>query len=320
MTDKKVYLGIDIGGTKIKIGVVDDRGRLAAVEKYPTRWGTYAAFQADMRTYLRDFLDKHEVIHPEGVGIGFRAEVNHREQQVTFSRIINDAVDFDICGMAAEFFNCPIRLDNDVNAMASGEYLYGAGRGRDSFVYVNIGTGLGCGIVSDGRMIRGRRGNAGELCQYFLREGRGYASLENCISGESFSKQAQRLRKERKITAESAGALFDAWEGGDPEACAIVERGVRELALGIVNMEAILDSGLYVFGGKVASNGRLVERIREEVFAIAREIGITVSAEFCISQLGAENSGVIGAAALVKYELEEGRNGQQRNQQTESEP
>ena len=95
--------------------------------------------------------------------------------------------------------------------------------------------------------------------------------------------------------------------------------GVRELALGIVNMEAILDSGMYVFGGKVASNRRLVRRIQEEVLAIAKKVGISVNAEFCISQLGAEDSGVIGAAALIKYEVEEGRNGQQRNQTTKSE-
>lgn len=319
MMDKKVYLGIDVGGTKIKIGIVEDGGHLRAVEKYPTRWGTYTAFQRDLAAYLRDFLDKHGEIHPEGVGIGFRAEVNYREQRVTFSRIVNDAVDFDICSVAAKFFNCPIKLDNDVNAMASGEHLYGAGRGRDSFVYVNIGTGLGCGIVSGGRMIRGQRGNAGELSRYFLREGRGYASLESRISGESFSRGAQKLWGGKKTIKQPVQALFDAWEGGDPEVGVIVETGVRELALGIVNMEAILDSGMYVFGGKVASNKRLVRRIQEEVFAIAKKVGISVKAEFCISQLGAEDSGVIGAAALIKYEVEEGRNGQQRNQQTKSE-
>lgn len=319
MTDKKVYLGIDVGGTKIKIGIVDDGGHLRAVEKYQTRWGTYAAFQTDLAAYLRDFLNKHGEIHPEGVGIGFRAEVNYKEQRVTFSRIVNDAVDFDICCVAAKFFNCPIRLDNDVNAMASGEHLYGAGRGRDSFVYVNIGTGLGCGIVSGGRMIRGQKGNAGEISRYFLREGRGYASLESRISGESFLREAQKLWGVKKTKEQPVQALFKAWEGGDPEAAVIVETGVRELALGIVNMEAILDSGMYVFGGKVASNRRLVRRIQEEVLAIAKKVGISVNAEFCISQLGAEDSGVIGAAALIKYEVEEGRNGQQRNQTTKSE-
>lgn len=319
MTDKKVYLGIDIGGTKIKIGIVDDRGRLAAVEKYPTRWGTYAGFQTDIAAYLGDFLNRHGGIAPEGVGIGLRAEVNYKEQLVTFSRIVSDASNFDICNVVSEFFRCPIRLDNDVNAMASGEYLYGAGRGRDSFVYVNIGTGLGCGIVSGGRLIRGQRGNAGELCRYFLKEEEGYVSLESCMSGESFSRQAQKLWRGKKAMEEPAGALFDAWEGGDPEACAIVERGVRELALGIVNLEAILDSGMYVFGGKVVSNRKLVKRIQEDAFAIAKKAGAPISAEFCISKLGVENAGVIGAAALVKYELEEGRNGQQRNQPAESE-
>lgn len=318
MADKKVYLGIDVGGTKIKIGMVDDGGHLTAVKKYPTRWGTCAAFQMDIAAYLSDFLDNHGEIHPEGVGIGFRAEVNYRKQLVTSSSIIKDAADFDICSVAAKFFNCPIRLDNDVNAMASGEYLYGAGRGRDSFVYVNIGTGLGCGIISGGRMIRGQRGNAGELCRYFLREGRGYASLENCISGDSFSRQAQKMWRGKKTMEQPVQELFDAWEGGDSEAGVIVETGVRELALGIANMEAILDSGMYVFGGGVVSNRRLVKRIQEEVLAIAEKVGISINAEFCVSQLGAEDSGVIGAAALIKYEVEEGGNGQQRNQQTES--
>lgn len=317
MTDIKGYLGIDIGGTKIKIGIVDSRGHLKAVERYPTRWGTYAVFQKDIAEYLSDFIDKHGRISPKGVGIGFRAEVNYREQLVTSSRIVSDASDFDICSVVSEFCQCPIWLDNDVNAMASGEYLYGAGRGRDSFVYVNIGTGLGCGIVSGGRLIRGRRGNAGELCRYFLREEGGYVSMENCISGESFSGQAQKLWRGQKAIEEPTGALLDAWEGGDPEACAIVEKGVRELALGIVNLEAILDSGMYVFGGKVVSNRRLVERIQEEAFAIAQQTDVPISAEFCISQLGVENSGVIGAAALVKYELEEERNGQQRNHPAE---
>lgn len=313
MTDGKAYLGIDIGGTKIKIGIVNDSGRLSAVEQYLTRWGTYASFQKDMAAYLSNFLDKYGEIPFEGVGVGFRSVVNYKEQLVTFSRIVSDARNFDICRLIANFFSCPIRLDNDVNAMASGEYLFGAGRGRDSFVYLNIGTGLGCGIVSDGRMIRGWRGSAGELSQYFLRGESRYVSLESCISGEGFSKQARKLWTGKKAFAEPVKELLNAWEGGDPEAGAIVERGLQELALAIVNMEAILDSGLYVFGGGVLSNKRLFERIRDEVLAVAKKIGISIDAEFCISPLGVEDSGVIGAAALVKYELEEERNGQQRN-------
>lgn len=112
-----------------------------------------------------------------------------------------------------------------------------------------------------------------------------------------------------KNPEEPVGALLQAWEGGDQGACAIVEKGVRELALGMINMEAVLDSGLYVFGGKVVSNKRLMERIQEEVFSIAKEAGGFIDMEICISALGVENSGVIGAAALAKYELVEEKNG-----------
>lgn len=309
MKDEKVYLGIDIGGTKINIGIVDENGHLLVTDRYPTRWGTYASFQKDITAYLDDFLNRHDGFVLQGAGIGFRAIVNYIEQVVAFSRIVKDTVNFDICKVVSGLLDCPVKLDNDVNAMAIGEYLYGAGRGRDSFVYINIGTGLGCGIVSDGRMFRGRRGNAGELTQYYIRKEEGYINLENCISGEEFSRQAQKLWRGKKNPEEPVGALLQAWEGGDQGACAIVEKGVRELALGMINMEAVLDSGLYVFGGKVVSNKRLMERIQEEVFSIAKEAGSFIDMEICTSALGVENSGVIGAAALAKYELAEGRNG-----------
>lgn len=310
MTNQTLYLGIDIGGTKIGIGAVSRGGELLAVQRFTTPWGGYAQFQDRLSGYVDTFLQTYGDLEFAAVGVGFRALVDYRRQRIACSSIISDARDFDICQCLRQKLHLPIIVDNDVNAMACGELVFGLGKETGNFAYVNIGTGLGLGIVADGHLIRGSRCQAGEISCYLTEECT-FMDLESLLSGRGLDKRVRQLsfNYPESVLASRLGSnplqaseMIAAWRQGDRLAARIMEQGVHALALAIFNMETVLDSGLYIFGGGVVGDGWIISQIEEEIRCIAETASMPFEAKMKLSALGASHSGLIGAAALSIHE------------------
>lgn len=161
---KDLRIGIDIGGTNTEFGIVNSEGRIIARDKIPTEisdnFDEYAKILADSINMMILSADASERIL--GVGIGAPA-INPRKG------VIEGATDLPWNGILPikagleNLLNLPISLINDANAAAAGEFLFGAAKGIENFIMLTLGTGVGAGIMTDGHLLSGRNGYAGEL-------------------------------------------------------------------------------------------------------------------------------------------------------------
>ncbi len=304
-----MYIGIDVGGTAVKAGVVDGEGRVlsrAEVKSEPASDAAMlrAMYSAMLRAMEGAGLSKDDV---SAVGIGSSGICDNAKGTIIYSGNIaydNTAV--------REFFseriNARIDVENDVNCAAIGEYaLYGGG--ADSFVFVALGTGVGGGIIINKRLYSGLHGGAGEVGHMTLVPGgrlcgcgaRGcweaYASVSALISdarerGGCFS----------ALPAIDGKAVFDAAERGLPEAVEVRDGWIRRVAEGVCSLVNILRPEKLVIGGAVSRQGEtLLAPIRRYVAenAYANDVPGIGMTEISAARLMGD-AGIVGAAMLHK--------------------
>jgi len=208
-----------------------------------------------------------------------------------------------IVDMASTEFGLRAVLDNDATAAAAGEHRFGAGRGTSNMVYLTVSTGVGGGVILDGRVFRGRTGNGGELghvtvdwrgrpCKGCGRRG----CLEAYASGTSIAERA----REAGLDVETASDVAAAARSGDVVAKRVWDETCEALASGVTSLANVFEPERVVIGGGVSREGeQLLGPVRQRV--LAEVIGpVTRSLEIVSAELG-DTVGVVGAAA-VAYE------------------
>lgn len=180
----------------------------------------------------------------------------------------------------------PVRVLNDARAAAWAEYVAGAGRGCKDFLFVTVSTGVGAGLVLNGRLHLARNGLDAELGEMLLADGQ---TLENHASGTAFGEMAKRLG------LADARALFDAADAGDERAEALLRTGIRELTAKLADLSVMLGIERTAIGGGVGLRAGYVERLREELHRLPR----LYHHEIMRAELGAD-AGLHGVAALVR--------------------
>lgn len=290
-------LALDIGGTKIAAGIVDDAGTVVHRFQQPTpQDSAEAAWQT-----TADLIDQARAAAPvRAVGIASAGPVSLGAGTIS---PVNIAVwqDFPIVPRVAELTGLPVRLGGDGLCMALGEHWRGAGRGAPFLLGMVVSTGIGGGLVLDGAPYDGRTGNAGhvghmvadvdgELCVCG-----GHGCVETIASGPKMTRWAQR----QGWTGADAKELSAAAEAGDETALAAFARGTKALAAVIASTAAVCDLDLVVIGGGVARAGDvLFGPLRE---ALIRYAGLTFIRDLRVvpAELGGD-AGLVGAAALVR--------------------
>lgn len=178
----KYYAGIDLGGTDIKCGIVNENGKIIAIKKCPTRKGVEAKeIISDMANLVKD-LQKETGLTLEGVGVGCPGLIDTENGNVVYS---NNLVwkNVPLIKTLKEELNLPVYVTNDANAAALGEYYFGAGKKYKSLVMLTLGTGVGSGIVFNGKLFEGNLGAGVELGHEVIKIGGG-----NCPFGYKFVK------------------------------------------------------------------------------------------------------------------------------------
>ena len=290
-------LALDIGGTKIAAGIVDDAGTVLQRFQQPTpRDSAEAAWQvtADLIGQARSVAPVRAVgiasAGPVALGAGTISPVNIAVWQ-----------DFPIVERVAELTRLPVRLGGDGLCMALGEHWRGAGRGAQFLLGMVVSTGIGGGLVLDGAPYDGRTGNAGhvghvvadvdgELCVCG-----GHGCVETIASGPRMTRWAQQ----QGWTGADAKELAAAAEAGDAVALAAFRRDTTALAAVIASTAALCDLDLVVIGGGVAKAGEvLFGPLRA---ALTRYAGLTFIRDLRVvpAALGGD-AGLVGAAALVR--------------------
>ena len=312
---RKYYVGIDLGGTFIKGGIVDDLGNIVYETKTPTESEKGADrvamnIAALVETLLKKVgLGKDDV---EGIGMGVPGMIDSKAGNVIYSNNLRWK-DFHIGENVSALTGLRVKIANDANVAALGEAKFGAAKGCENMVLLTLGTGVGGGVVAEGRLLEGHKSAGAELGHAVI-----VAHGEQCTCGrkgclEAYSSATALIRDtKRAMEAHSDSKM---WEIGstdavtgktafdyketDPYAKAVVDSYIEHLALGITNFANIFRPETVLLGGGVCAQGDalvkpLQKLLNEELFA--GELGPQV--EIRVAELG-NTAGLLGAAALL---------------------
>ncbi|MGH3777477.1 MAG: ROK family glucokinase [Pseudonocardiaceae bacterium] len=314
-TTRTLTIGVDIGGTKVAAGVVDERGTTVATTHRDTPADDTSQIEDAIVAAVRDLTKEHDV---EAVGVGAAGFIDAQRSTVMFAPNLAWR-DEPLQASLQRRLGLPVVIENDANAAAWAEVRFGAGRGADHVVTLTIGTGIGGGIVVNGQLLRGQFGAAAEVGHLtVVPDGRRCGcGLRGCweqyVSGRALVREAQ---ERARVSPAMAGGLVrlaggrleditgemvtQAAAAGDVVALQCFEVIGTWLGRGLAGLAAVLDPGLFVIGGGVSAAG---EVLRAPALAAFREYltggGYRPVAELRIAELGPE-AGLIGAADLAR--------------------
>jgi glucokinase len=318
-----MFVGIDLGGTNIKIGLFDSN--LELIRK------TSVSTEADMGpdVVIAKMAETVEKLLAESdrpladvaaVGIGTPGPANYSEGVIIKSTNMPTFKNVPICKMLNDKLGKPIIFDNDANVACFGEFTAGAGKGVNNMVFFTLGTGIGGGIINDGELIHGCAENAAELGHMII-----YPDGRTCNCGQkgcveayaSADSTARRATEEIEAGAEStlkkvldekgritSKDIYEHLASGDKLAKEITDGTAKALAITCINMLHTTEPKRIVFtGGMIAAGDALLNRIQhyfdEQIWTLKKE-----PVEICFATLG-EDTGIIGAAALAKHVLQQ---------------
>ncbi len=311
---KKVALGIDIGGTNTKFGLVEKNGDIIFQSSLSTHAFSEPAdlFNA-IKLKIKDLLD----LELTGIGIG-APNANFARGTIEYAPNLSWLGIIPMADMATEIFNVPAFITNDANAAAVGEKIYGSARNMQDFIMITLGTGVGAGIFANGQLITGHNGFAGELGHVtVIPNGRLHSStglrgsLESYASATGIVETAKEFLKTnlapsklRDITDDkiTSKLIFEAAAKGDPIALQIIEFTAHILGLALANFALFsAPEAIILFGGVTKGGNEYIEKVRSEM---EKHLIIVFrnSIKIIRSELPESNAAILGAAALIWHQ------------------
>lgn len=307
----KYIFGIDVGGTSVKCGLFCEEGSLLEKWEIPTRteengkWILPDVSEAILGKWKERGLRKEEII---GVGVGVPGPVSRTGEVPT---AVNLHWGYkDVAGELKQALGLKVKVGNDANVAALGEMWAGGGKGAENLIMVTLGTGVGGGIIVDGKIVTGAHGAGGEIGHAILEPGEAepcncgnHGCLEQMASATGIARLAGRrlvadsapsvLRGER-VTAK---AVFDAYKAGDSVAAEIVEQFADYLGRAMAVYACVTDPEVFVIGGGVSKAGKVLIEVVEKYY-MKYAFPACRAARLVLATLGNE-AGIYGAAKLV---------------------
>ena len=313
-------IGIDLGGTNIAAGIVNDEFKIVAKASTPTNIASGETIANDIASLCKKLcLDNGiELSKIASLGIASPGIVDDESGEAIYANNLPFR-HFPILPMLKELLPIPeFHIENDANAAAWGEAIAGAAKGSKSSVMITLGTGVGGGIIDGGKVFKGFNSAAGELGHIVIevdgkpcscgRRGcwEAYSSatglinmtkekLEECKASGRSTAMAEIAKKEGVVNGRTA---FDAKRMGDEAACEVVDKYIKYLASGIASMINIFQPEVLSIGGGISNEGQylldlLIPRVHEQIYGT----GIVPSPDIRIATLR-NDAGIIGAAVL----------------------
>jgi glucokinase len=310
---RSVFVGIDIGGTNIKVAIVDPSGSVLVRGMIPTMPadGPQAAFKRIGR--MAAFLagEKHTIA---GAGVGCAGMVEASSGMLLSSPNMPTWQQVKLRAVARRTLRVPAIVDNDATAAAYGEFVAGAGRGCSSFICLTLGTGVGGGVILDGAVLRGAHNFAGEIGHMTIEQNGPRCSCGNrgCLEAFLGTKGLLRLARRRlrtrkgKIlgrsvtgTALTPRAITEAALAGDRVALAILDEAATYLGVGIASVVNIFDPEVVAIGGGVSGAFQCMEKRLNEVVSRRAYIAAANTVHITRAHLG-NDATAVGAAMIAK--------------------
>lgn len=298
----KYAIGVDIGGTKVAIAVVNSPGQIVDQTVIPT---DKTIEPADMITQINKTIESLlaqtdiSIEQIAGIGVGSPGPLDTKSGVISCPPNLQTWIDIPIVEQMQHYFPVPVALENDANAAALAEKWLGAAQEHNNFVYITISTGIGAGLYADGKLLGGARGNAGDIGHTVIDPSYGqcpcgqYGCLEHIASGTAIAKRGSELAGKELSTKE----VFDRYQEGDSIIKPFISDVFRIIGVACVSVINTLDPEKIVIGGGVSKVGApLFNAVNDYVsqYALNPDGRKTPVVPAVLDQ----NAGVVGAAAL----------------------
>lgn len=310
--EQKICFGVDIGGTAVKAGMFDIEGNLLEKWEFSTvKSADGKVLLKSVAGFIKDKINEKKLSDRmiAGVGVGVPGPVKEDGHVLILPNL--GLSNFNIEEELKKLLGLPVKAGNDANNAALGEQWMGSGRGCQSMVMVTLGTGVGGGVVVDGRVLAGKNGAGGEIGHILVNENETIScgcGKKGCLEQYSSATGIVRMAKEYLSNSSEASALrtcknlnareiFDCAKSGDSLALAVVEKSCYYLAKALAHIAQVLDPEVFVIGGGVSRAGEIItDTIRKYYRGMVMEA--LKDTEFRLAILG-NDAGIYGAAKLV---------------------
>ena len=319
-----VYLGIDIGGTEVKVGLVTLQGEVLEKESYSVSFDGYMTPIMDtVVSKTTEFLKKSVLVREDkanlkGIGVSATGQINPYSGVVEGAAgHIKNWLNTPIKRILEEAFFIPVTAINDANSAALGEYWIGGAKDVSDAVIVTIGTGIGGGIICDHKILMGESGAAGEV-GHFTIQCNGEACncgnvgcYEHYASTSALVRMVKKAIKEEELEFPSAEVngktIFQALESGNKKLEQIYQTWLDYVAAGLITLIHIFNPKKVLIGGGISAQKQaFIEPLKEKVFEKIMTI-YRKNLSFEAAQLG-NDAGLVGAVCYFLEEQKEKRN------------
>ena len=297
---KEVCFGVDIGGTTVKLGLVSREGELLDKREFPTFRDVGATFD-DIADHMRQVMSEFPDCTCVGAGVGVPGPIVN---QSTVTHCANLGWrNLNVAQELSSRANVPVRVANDANLAALGECWQGGGKGCRNLVLFTIGTGVGGGIICDGRIVAGATGGGGEVGHMpvpFHSDWQCGCGKKGCLevtaSATGIIRAAKAFSPFKEMEKVTAKDVYDAAAAGDENARAVVNEAADALGYAAAAVCCIVNPEVILLGGGVSAAGSALLDPVEASFK-ANVLDACADVRFSQAQLG-NNAGIYGGAAL----------------------
>ena len=286
-----MYIGIDVGGTKIQ-GIVLSKGKIIDSVKEETSKDS-GGFQKQILNVCEKFIQKNPGI--KGIGIGLPGSLDRKNGKILHLPNLPKIKNISIKRVIEKKFKIPVKIENDGNCMGVAQYFFGEGKGKENVVSLTLGTGIGGGIIINNKLYTGKKGNAGELGHITINS-EGYrcnCGSIGCFEEYAASRAIKRFAKEEGLNISEPLEIEKLARKGDKKSKNVYKKFGYYLGVGIGTIIKILDPDVVILSGSLCNAQDLfLEQTK-------KEIKKRVFFEHCdvkISKL--KNAPAIGAACL----------------------
>lgn len=261
----KKYLSLDVGGTNIKYGILNEEGEILYKDKFPTEKNKEKFLETIVN--LAEKYKKEENI--QALALSMPGVIDTKRGHLITAGALFELYDFGLKDYFEKALGIPVAIDNDVNCVALAEKWLGSGKDSDNFICIAIGTGIGGAIVIDGKLYRGHRFAAGEF-GFALSRTRDDGDTRHTSLSLTASTQGGLIRAYKKLTGIEINGeeIFDRYQKGEKEATKVFIDFYENLSVGIFNLIYSLDPEKVLIGGAISENKIVMEELQKHVVDI----------------------------------------------------
>ncbi|MEG0330007.1 MAG: ROK family protein [Longicatena sp.] len=291
----KTFIGVDLGGTNVRVAKVDEKGNILQIIKNATEIKKGTEHVINKIITMIESIDGYQDCI--GIGMGVPGPVDTINGKMVLATNLPGFEGFPLAKRISDYFHLPTFLDNDVNVAGMGEAMLGAGKGKDIVYYVTVSTGIGGAMIVNQRVVAGKHGHAGEVANIIIDRNRqkvnylNVGAVENEASGTALTRKGKVIFGDDAI--EHAGDVFDLARKGNAKAIELCDSMAYDLAVMFSIIAHVVDPEVFVLGGGVMKGKDVFFDKMESYYRTMIHKGMQ-EVKFVEAQL--EEPGIVGAA------------------------